>query len=218
MALLALAALAAGPPARGEPAAPDLVERLLFVGTSLTAVGTWPDAVARAVAACRDGPVVVKRIAKPGANSDWGAAQAEQIQSARADVVVVEFIANDAALHRGVWRARSAENHRAIIEAARSGGARAVLLVVTGPVRGVHRILRYFLDDYAALYLELDDGDAVRAVDTRAFWPVDPDTLASLIPDGLHPTDAAMERHVGEAVSARLCFPSYGELGSRHAR
>jgi hypothetical protein len=120
-------------------------------------------------------------------------------------VAVVEFLVNDAALHRGVGRSASAANHRAIIDAAKAGGARAALLVVTGPVRGVQSVLRVFLDDYAAVYAGLADGRDAQALDTRPSWPTDPAMLATLIPDALHPTDAAMAAHLAGPVSGWLC-------------
>jgi hypothetical protein len=181
------------------------IPRLLFVGTSLTARSIWPEVVAQAVEACRGGPVEVVRIAEPGATSAWGAAQAARIRQATADVVAVEFLANDAALHRGVSRSASTAYHRAIIEAAREGGARAVLLVVIGPVRGLHLGLRFFLNDYAAVYVDLADGSFVHALDTRPFWPADARALAALVPDGLHPTEAAMAAHVAGPVSGWFC-------------
>lgn len=204
-AYLAVALLMAASPAGGAALAPGAITRILFVGTSLTANASWPEVVAREVASCRNADPSVARIATPGATSAWGAAQSMRIAAAAADIVVVEFLANDAALHRGVSLSRSAENHRLIIEAAQAGGARAVLLVVTGPVRGIHRILRYFLDDYAELYAGLEDRATVWMLDTRPLWPHDRDTLAALIPDGLHPTGAAMERYVGQAVARRIC-------------
>jgi hypothetical protein len=212
VAVLAAGAGAMGPAPSGSPpraaswrpvAGP--LTRLLFVGTSLTARSTWPEIVGRAVEACRGVPVTVVRIARPGANSAWGAAQSGRIRNAAADVAVVEFVVNDAALHRGVGQVASAANHRTILEAAREGGTRAALLVVTGPVLGRPGLLRPFLERYAAVYGDLDDGSFAQVVDTRGSWPADAAALAALIPDGLHPTDAAMAAHVARSVSDRLC-------------
>ena len=169
---------------------------ILFLGTSLTSRGDWIAALHLQLSDCALHPVIVTRLAKPGASSDWGArALAEYLSTAghlRPDILVAEFSINDASLVRGVPLAASRQNHARIVALAQAGGTQ-VFLATMSPALGRKAWERPGLARYQGLYRDLAQSARIGLIDTDGDWRTLADAARNAaLPDGLHPTDAAM--------------------------
>lgn len=200
-------------PAEGvEPVPPGRPARITILGTSLTARGSWPDELARRLAACRPGGVEIRRVARPGASSRWGVRAEGRALTApdappgapsdappgassgawRPDILIIEFAINDAALHRGVRLGQSVALHREMI--ARAGEV-PVFLAIMNPVHGIRGWARPGLAAYDATYRQLAAEGRAGLIDTAPAWErLDRAARRRLIPDGLHPGARAMRR------------------------
>lgn len=191
--------------------------RVAAVGTSLTQRGDWPEILARTLASCVEGDVAVQRFAAAGRGSDWGVSQLDRVISAKPAIVLVEFAINDADVLDGVSLSVSRKNHEEIVDRLRAANREvAVFLVTTNPVDGPRGWVRPFLAEYYQLYREIARAKAVGLIDLHAVWRA---TLAAgdrdrLIPDGLHPAEAAFVRValpvIREHLSRFLGAPSAG--------
>lgn len=200
------ALLSAGPPAedvapRGAaPIPPGRPLRLAAIGTSLTSSNAWPERLVALLESCRPEGVALQRVARAGAASDWGErAVAGYFADASPppDIVIMEFAINDASLARGVPLSESAAIHRRMLAgAAALRPAPIVFLTTMNPAWGGNARERPGLDAYFAMYRDLareTGGPALVDVapDWRALSAAD---RGALVPDGLHPTDAAQAR------------------------
>lgn len=184
------------------PALPqDRPLRLLLLGTSLTFSGSWPEALQHRLAACHAAGVTVERLAKPGANSAWGEGALRQRLAAGPvpDILVVEFSINDSSLWRGMRLAASRARHEAILDMAQQAGI-PVWLATMSPAFGRKALERPGQVAYRALYGELarDRGAGLIAM-APAWLALGASDRGRLVPDDLHPTEAAM---IGLAVPA----------------
>lgn len=184
---------------------------ILLLGTSLTHRGDWPMALQAQLSACRAGRVVIERLAMPGANSVWGAqALRERLANAPLpDALVVEFSINDASLWHGVTLAQSGDQHRAILQTAQ-GASIPVWLATMSPAFGREAWERPGQVAYRALYQDLAKEKGVGLVSLAYAWQTLPaDDRDAALPDGLHPTDAAMVKITvpafAKALSAVFC-------------
>lgn len=182
------------PPLREQPrdrvvaAAQADPGRLAIVafGTSLTRRALWPERLAAALEECGFPGVAVTVRAEPGAGSADGLAMIGREDVGTYDLALIEFAVNDADLVDGVSRATSLANHRMMIAALRERyPGIAVLLVMTNPVTGLHRLKRPWLAAYGDLYPRLAREEGASLFDGTARWTggVPPGAL----PDGLHP-------------------------------
>lgn len=197
-------------PAEGTLAvlpSPDAPVSILLLGTSLTAGGDWPERLRQALSDCRPGSVLVDRLARPGGSSKWGAPALRQRLAAGPppDLIIAEFTINDASLWHGVPLRESVALLSEILSDAEAAGS-AVFLASMNPAAGTewlerpgHRAYRQAWAGAAAAA-----GD-VGWIDTVPNWrALDADRWRALVPDDLHPTDAAMaEIHV-PALFGRL--------------
>src|ERR1700741_4927741 len=101
--------------------------RLAALGTSLTARGGWLEPLRRRLEAQLGRPVQALDFAKSGASSRWGMRILARACAERPDIALIEFAANDAALHRGVSLARSIANAAAMIDALRAANPAAAI-------------------------------------------------------------------------------------------
>ena len=108
---------------------------LVAAGTSLTSRGFWPDDLGARLGRCLGVPVVVDRVAKAGANSDWGLAQVPGIVALSPDLVLIEFAINDADMLDGVALERSRGNLRAIIAGVRDSRPEALMQQVLATMK-----------------------------------------------------------------------------------
>lgn len=194
--------------------------RMAVLGTSLSYYGTWPDELAATLAACRDGPVTVDRVAMPGASSYWGLQHVERALNGAPHVLIIEFSINDASLFRGVSLGTSRRLHEAIIARAHSQGA-AVLLATMNPAWGHDAIERPGQGAYRNLYRDLATQTGVGLVDATVAWQaLLADRRAVLLPDGLHPTPEGMRTVAlpifAETLSSLLCDDAPTEAPRQH--
>lgn len=185
--------------------------RILLLGTSLTHGGDWPNALQARLSACRPGKVVIERLAKPGANSLWGEqALTERLANGpQPDALVVEFSINDASLWHGVTLSQSSDLHRAILQSDK-GASIPVWLATMNPAFGREAWERPGQVVYRALYQDLATEQGAGLVSLAIAWQSLPaNDRNSALPDGLHPTDVAMERVTvpafAEALAAVFC-------------
>lgn len=167
--------------------------RLVTLGTSLSARGDWQSLLGGALSHCLGGPPVIDIVARNGANSDWGRLTMPEVLRLAPDILIVEFAANDAALHRGVSRSRSRENLAEIVKQTRQLARPArIFLMAMNPVSGWRGWLRPFLNDYTDMHRRLAAELGVGFIDLRPAWrALAPAETARLVPDGIHPTPAA---------------------------
>lgn len=172
--------------------------RIAFIGTSLTAQTGWPGAAAARLEACLGRPVTAQIFAKGGATSGWGVSQAEEVGSGSFDLILVEFAVNDADLRRGVSLSQSLDNHETLIAAlqdAQAGGVIAMLRL--NRALGARALLRPRLGAYERQLAQLFASRAEGVIDLRPDWAAaiaaakSDATLDKVLPDGLHPTEAA---------------------------
>lgn len=181
---------------------PDCAATVTLLGASILAHGAWRDALEQRLKACRDGPVTLRVIAKPGASSDWGRTQMDGVFDT--DAIIVHFAVNDASLWRGVSLKRSRENHLAFIKAANASGA-AIFFATMSPTFGLKAAVRPGLAIYHDLYRELADETGAGLIDDAPRWAArSDDWLRAAIPDDLHPTNAAMAEITGPSFARAL--------------
>lgn len=200
-------------PQRWRSVPPDRPARLLLVGTSLTARGSWSDGVQMQLSACRPGGVLVERLARGGASSAWGeAALGERLARAGAeppDLIVIEFSINDASLWHGMTLGKSRSRHAAMLDLAAQAGV-PVFLATMSPAFGREALERPGQMAYRAAYpgLARDHGAGLIAMVPR-WTALDAAARRQALPDRLHPTDAAMEAvavpALVEALAPVLC-------------
>lgn len=211
----AAAASPAGPGLRAarlpDPGAPL---RLVVLGTSLTARGTWPEELAAALRACRPGPVLLRRVAKAGAASDWGRAAAARALAASPwkndvpappDLMLVEFAINDASLARGPALSASVANMAAILDQAAATGGTSVALLTMNPAWGRERLERPGFAAYVEAHVALARARGAGVIDTLAAWRSLPEARRrSFAPDDLHPTEDGMRAILLPALAGAL--------------
>ena len=177
---------------------------IAVLGTSLSARGDWPDAVATRLGGCLNRRVTVQRFAEAGANSGWGRARIADVIAARPDLVLIEFAVNDADLRDGVSLADSILNHTAMLRGlARDLPDARVALVTTSPVFGLRGWLRPRLTTYYASYGDLAADAGTGVIDLYARWRDLPDARA-LFPDGLHPDAASATALIAPVVTEAI--------------
>lgn len=200
-------------PTTSSPGLVDRPARITFVGTSLTALTGWPEAVAYRLATCGLPRPEITVIAKGGASSAFGLEQIRQIQHSHPDIVIIEFSINDADLRRGTSLTRSRARHEALITALRTPPpdrqgqpAPQIALLITAPAYGIKSWIRPWLAQYQALYPAMAENWGLGVIDARAPWQqaITAHGWKTLLPDGIHPTDAAARALTGGAVSAYL--------------
>lgn len=186
-----------------ERALPVSGLQVVALGTSLTQNGVWPDQVAQDLTACLGANVVLTRVAKAGASSDWGVGQVATVAAQMPDLVLVEFAVNDADLFDGIALGRSGQNLRGIVATLRKAHpAAAVVLMATNPARGLRRWQRPFLGRYSDVPRTVALAEGVGFFDGRTRWLNDPRTTD--LPDGLHPAAAAEARVIVPALVAYI--------------
>jgi lysophospholipase L1-like esterase len=196
------------PPLAGRPGEPM---RLVVLGTSLTAGAAWPDRLGAALNGCADRPVTVLRVARAGAHSGWGRGQAAAVAALRPDLVLIEFTINDADLRDGQGLGTARANHRALIAALGAARPEARLALMTmSPAFGLRGLMRPRLAAHQAQYRDLAAGGAgggdLGLIDLAPLWAeaLTPGRRRALMPDGLHPTDAAVAAVALPAMLAQV--------------
>ena len=205
--------------------------RITAFGTSLTARGDWPVALARALTTCLGRPVTVQRHAKPGAGSAWARGAVAAVAATRPDLVLMEFSINDADIRDGISLSASRDNHRAVLAdlGQRLPGAR-VLLMTMSPAHGLRGIARPRLGAYYRIYHDLaappgtsdrgasDPGASDRGgpypglIDFTPRWRAMPAWRRAL-PDGLHPGAAEARAVMLPPLTGMIARAAGGHCG-----
>ena len=204
----------AGPPISYPAGPPPASHHVLLVGTSLTSRGDWPGLLQDRLSACAGRRVRVERLALAGASSNWGRkaleARLADRTAPRPGLVVIEFSINDASLLRGVPLFQSRRNHLDMLQLVRASGASA-FLATRNPAFGWKAAMRPGQSRYQALYRTLARQQGAGLIDSIPEWrALAPATRHALLPDGLHPTPAAMETiavpALEDALGPLLCL------------
>lgn len=180
--------------------------KIVAFGTSLTAGGRWTQDLQATLAQCLRRPVSVGTVAISGATSDWGMSAINQVISPAPDIVLVEFTANDAAVHRVISLSRSRRNLERMVDAlrARLPGVR-ILVMAMNPIHGLRGLMRPFLDIYVEAHREVMHAKGLEFVDHRpAWWGFSEEQRAAAIPDGAHPLPEAAAAVIVPALVARI--------------
>ena len=171
--------------------------KMLVLGSSLSARSDWPevlrDGVNDLLKDCAAAGVELRVIAKGGADSAWGLAQLSGGLDFRPDLVLIEFMINDADIRNGISRSESERNHGEIIDILRNTHPdAAIFLLRLNRAHGPRALLRPSLAGYERLLPEIARRSSAGFIDLRPEWS---DRWRSegyrSLPDGLHPTDAA---------------------------
>lgn len=211
--------------ARALPPVPlvDRPLRVAVMGTSLTARYQWPDALAAALSRCMPQPVQLRRFAEAGRGSAWGEQAAAAVRQFAPDVVLAEFLANDADILSLRTVSASRESHRRIVAELRSRGAQPVIvLVTTSPAAGPRGLLRFRLPRFGAMYAALSRELGLGLVDTVPRWRavLQRSPWVDVMPDGLHPTEDWQTRVMLGALLPALAaalgdaYPACRDLGT----
>ena len=170
---------------------------LLVLGSSLSARSGWPedlrDRLQDRLKDCASAGVELRVIANGGADSAWGLAQLSRGLDFRPDVVLIEFMINDADIRNRISRSESERNHAGIIDILREMHPDTkIFLLRLNRAHGPRALLRPSLARYERLLPGIARRYSVGFIDLRAEWSDrwTSDGYRSL-PDGLHPTDAA---------------------------
>lgn len=203
------------------PPPPDETAHVALLGASLFHRGSWAQTLADRLSACRPASVMVHKVTLPGASSAWGRGQVERVLAVAGaarvpDAVVISLSVNDASLWRGVPLAESRANHAALIAAFRARGV-AVYLATMSPAYSAlwpapitKGLVRPGQASYKALYRVLARQTGAGLIDDAPRWrALERAELRAAMPDGLHPTNAAMVRVAvpafADVLSARFC-------------
>lgn len=181
--------------------------RIVVLGTSLSQRAVWPERVQDLLGACLERPVEIVRMARAGASSDWGGAEARKLPALRPDLVIIEFSINDADLVDGLSLRASRDNHAALIGQVVEGGG-AVVLMTTNPVGRLAALKRPFMPAYQDLYPDLARTSGAGFFDGERRWRKRPGWRAALA-DGVHP-DPAVEAEVIAASLAQFLGRAFG--------
>lgn len=176
-------------------AKPQKIE-IVFLGTSLTSQGDWTDLLGEQLMQCTSSELNIVRVAQAGASSKWGsrAFLRHVVDRKAADqrILVVEFSANDASLYNGMPLFISRRYHEALILQAHESGY-TVILATMNPGYGLNAWERPGQRRYHALYRQLAEEKNVGLLDTVDMWnELSSQDRRTALPDGLHPTSAAM--------------------------
>lgn len=163
--------------------------KIVAFGTSLTARGGWQPALETKLAACLHRQVKVDSVAKSGETSLWALTQIDRVVAEQPDIILIEFYANDATLHRFVSIAQSRKNIGDILDQLRQRSPQARIIVMAmNPFSGLRGMIRPFVDSYISAHQAEAEKRGLEFVDHRPNWErLPPGELAAAIPDGAHP-------------------------------
>ncbi len=172
--------------------------RIATVGTSLTFQGDYYDLWQRQVErGLREGKTSIARLynfGELGAASDFGLTFLPKLLAFRPEIVALEYNMNDAYIARGISVAQAQTNHQTMISQLRANDSnvKICLMIMNQPVTGgLHPLSdRVNWAAYAQMYRDMCAADtALTLIDLSPGWS---DATVSEIPDGVHPTKAAV--------------------------
>ncbi|WP_253958426.1 SGNH/GDSL hydrolase family protein [Rhizobium sp. WYJ-E13] len=170
--------------------------KIVSFGTSLTDIGGWQPALQKQLSSCLNREVKVTKVAMSGATSYWAKAHLDSVVREKPDIVLIEFYANDATLHRFVSVAASRKNMAYILDELhkRLPDARIIAMAMN-PFSGIRGVVRPFVDDYIEAHKQEAQNRHLEFVDFRGLWmQLSPAERGQAIPDGAHPKPEAAAR------------------------
>jgi lysophospholipase L1-like esterase len=181
--------------------------RIVSFGTSWTERGGWQAPLADALQKCLARPVDISVIAKSGSTTQWALTQVDQVASAKPDIVLIEFYANDGALNRLMTVAQSRRNIETILDRiqTRSPDTRVIMMVM-GPVWGLRGMIRPFFDRYIAAHRQAAEQRGIEIIDHGGAWAKLSQTeIEAAIPDGTHPTPEKAAEIMVPTLARAIC-------------
>lgn len=163
-------------------------------GTSLSTGPSsheWLGVACSAIAAGKNRPVRGYTLGKPGQNSAWGVSNVGPVARLNADVVLIEFIMNDAYTGSSMSLGTSQSNAASIISAIQAGSpASQIYLMTMNPV--YNRTDRPNMASYNAMYASLASSLGVGFIDNYPLWGT---VTVGMFDDGsgIHPSLSAIK-------------------------
>lgn len=207
---------------------------IVFFGDSLIASAfppatiPWPVLIQQAATAAGRSDVMIVNLAKNSQNSNWGIANVASVIAAKPDILIFDFIMNDAGeVFPGtpsLTAAQSAANTEAIIAAVRSALPNCTIFLMT-PSAPPANMARYFLtgavDAYSQQYRIIAQQQNVGLIDNYPVWQnavqINPNVAGSSgivgAQNGVHPSDWAdvLYEVPGVMAATGLNFPVLGD-------
>jgi len=183
--------------------------KIVSFGTSLTDIGGWQPALQKQLSFCLKREVKVTKVAMSGATSYWAKAHLDSVVAEKPDIVLIEFYANDATLHRFVSVAASRKNMAYILDELqkRLPGARIITMAMN-PFSGIRGAVRPFVDDYIEAHKQEAQNRHLEFVDFRGLWmQLSPAERGRAIPDGAHPKPEVATRIIIPELVNRISDP-----------
>lgn len=161
-------------------------------GTSLTTgrlSGSWPIKLQNKLNGVAKRRVIVYDVGQGSQTSAWGLANVDRPRNHRPDICLIEFSINDAVTTNGISIAQASANLLSIVNALRARNP-AMLIYIMTMNSCPDLSLRPTLENYYQNDRDFAAANGCGLIDIRPVWgtPNYTDT-----PDGLHPSEAAVE-------------------------
>lgn len=178
------------------------MKQIVSMGTSLSHAGGWLPELYRYLIVGHSSRISAACIGRSGEASDWGVANVGVLTRMRPDIALIEFAINDAYTAKGISLSQSEANITTIVQAIQTDSPHTEIFLLTmNPTLGAGASVRPNLPDYYALYNSLAPSLGVGLVDAFTVWG-SPTTVE--IPDGIHPTLAALQAVFLPLLSAAI--------------
>jgi lysophospholipase L1-like esterase len=169
-------------------------------GTSLTTgrlSGSWPIKLQNKLNGVARRRVICYDVGQGSQTSAWGVANIDRPRNHRPDICLIEFSINDAVTSNGISIAQASANLLTIVNALRAVNPAMLIYLMT--MNGVPDLtLRPNLEAYYQNDRDFAAANGCGLIDIRTVWgtPNYTDT-----PDGLHPSEAAVDAKLLATVS-----------------
>jgi lysophospholipase L1-like esterase len=180
--------------------------KIVSFGTSLTDVGGWQPLLQTKLSSCLEREVKVAKVAMSGATSYWAKDHLDSVAAQKPDIILIEFYANDATIHRFVSVAASRKNIAYILDELRRRLPDArIIAMAMNPFSGIRGAIRPFVDDYIEAHKQEAQKRHLEFVDFRGLWmQLAPAERGQAIPDGVHPKPEAAARIIVPELVSRI--------------
>ena len=209
-------------------------QTVVVYGTSLTAIGEWPNELRRYFDREYPGQVTFFNAAQSGQHSNWGVAHlAERVLAQNPDLVFLEFAVNNAATKHHLSTEQAATNLDLMVRALREQNPQVEIVLQTmnpawdsptEPGGKKYGSDRPQIVDYYAIYRRYAREHGLPLVDHLPAWQaLQRDNLPEfqrLVPDGIHPGPEGSLAVTWPAVRALLesaRAATAGRPGTLHA-
>ncbi|WP_162242121.1 SGNH/GDSL hydrolase family protein [Methylobacterium sp. Leaf111] len=179
---------------------------IVTFGTSLTNQNGWQIELKNNLSSIWKKNVEVAKVASGGKTSRWGLENISRVAQFKPSIVLVEFVINDSDVRHQIWLKESLDNHVRIIKILKNEVPDVKIYLMTmSPALGLRRwLLRPFINNYNAQYLDISKRLGVGLIDIAPMWHSPGVDLTKVIPDGVHPTREAVLQITVPAISRVL--------------